>query len=355
MSFLEKTPPPSGYNFNAWAERLKDYLDRVKTLVTRQIIFDKTITVEPGDGAMAWNPVDDTLNIGHGSGVIQQVGLEQYMRGLNDTGTTLLNGQVVGFAGVGTEIQIYNYIADGSIDNLYFIGVLTQDLADGEVGMVTTYGKVRGLDTSAWSVGDILYASPTTAGGMTNVRPTAPQEVIVVAAVLVSDAINGEIMVRPTIPMGLDYGSFSDTTVQTLAAINTPTPIKHNTTDISRGISVVNDGGGNPTQLTASKAGLYKVTVSNQYTSSNTSQKHIQTWLRQNGTDIANSNSYVTININGGTVIFSTAYVVSMQAGDYLQVMWSCNDTAVSINNIAATAYSPAAPSVITSIAQIQL
>lgn len=349
-------PPPIGQDWRKWAESLNRYLAKAKRYVSTSLLFDKNNTVSVSQGELSWNATDDTINIGHANGVVQQVGLEQYMRGENLTGATISNGAVVGFAGVNGEIKISKYIADGTVDNLYFIGVLTQDLANAETGMVTTYGKVRGLDTSSWTKGTILYASPTTAGALTSTRPTAPNEVVIVAAVLVQDATNGEIMVRPTIPLGLDYGSFSDTTVQTLSATATATPIKHNTTDVAHGVSVVNDGSGNPTQLTVAQAGLYKITVSNQYTSSNASQKDIQTWLRHNGTDIADSNSYETIATNGGTVIFSTAYIVSMQANDYIQVMWACaTDTAVSINNIAATAYSPAAPSVITSIAQIQL
>lgn len=307
------------------------------------------------NGRVWWNNAENCLNIAIGESVLQ-VGFEQYMRAENLTGSTIANASVVGFAGVNGEIKVSKYIADGSISSLYLIGVATQELSDGEIGQVTTFGKVRGLDTSSWTKGTILYASPTTAGALTSTRPTAPDNVIVVAAVLVQDATNGEILVRPTIPLGLDYGSFSDTTVQTLAATSTAYPINHNTTDISHGITVENDGSGNPTQLTVSQSGLYKVTVSNQYTSSNSSQKDVENWLRLNGVDIANSNSYQTIAHNGATMNFSTAYIVSMQAGDYLQVMWACaTDTAVSINNIAATAYSPAAPSCITSIAQIQL
>lgn len=363
LDYLAKAPNASQKIEEALA-RIADAIDFLAKAPAKEnqdqirvsyIDFDINPSVVEKNGRVWWNAEENCLNIAIGESVLQ-VGFEQYMRAENDTGATITNGSVVGFAGVNGEIKISKYIADGSISSLYFIGVATQDFSNGEIGQVTTFGKVRGLDTSSWSTGTILYASPSTSGGLTSTRPTAPNEVIVVAAVLVSDATVGEIFVRPTIPIAYDYGSFSDTTVQTLAAISTAYPIKHNTTDISHGITVENDGSGNPTQLTVSQAGLYKVTVSNQYTSSNSSQKDIETWLRLNGTDIANSNSYQTIAHNGATMIFSTAYIVSMQAGDYIQLMWACaTDTAVSINNIAATAYSPAAPSCITSIAQIQL
>lgn len=334
-------PLPIGDQWKVWA---RQFATQVKTL------FGKI-----GADNLEWNYVEDTLNISHSGGAItQQVGFETYMRVKNVTGSTIQNGTCVSFSGVGDEIQITPFIADGTIDNLYFVGVTTKDIANNETAPVTIYGKVRELDTSAFSVGDILYASPSTAGGFTSTRPTAPDEVVVVAAVLVSDATAGEIMVRPTIPMGLKYGSFSDTTDQTIAAINTAYAVKFNTTDISNGVTVVSDGT-NPTRLTVSAAGLYMISVSNQYTSTNSSAQNIQTWLRQNGTDIANSNSYTTIAQNGATSVFATTYLVSMQANDYLQVMWASDSTNVSINNIAATGYSPAAPSTIVTVTQIQL
>lgn len=328
---------------------------------TDYIDFNRNPKVAARDGRGWWNPDEGTLNLGMVNGVVQQVGFEQFIRAENDTGSQIDNGEIVGFAGVNGELKISKYIADGTVPDLYFVGVATSDMADGDVAPITTFGKVRDFDTTGtpvgetWLKGDILYASPTTAGKLTKVRPTAPNAVIVVAAVLKVDATAGEILVRPTVPLGLDYASFSDTTDQTIAAINTAYPIQLNTTDISHGVTVENDGSGNPTEITVSQAGLYAVTVSNQYTSSSSSQKDIQTWLRQNGVDIANSNSYVTIDLNGGTVIFATSYLVSMEANDYLQIMWAADSTAVSINNIPATAYSPAAPSTIVTINQTQL
>lgn len=325
-----------------------------------------TLTLNPsgqtiGSGELSYNSAEDTLNLTHLNGVTQQIGFETYMRAANDTGITIPNGSVVGFAGVNGEIKIAPYLADGSLPELYFVGVTTFDMVDGAVGPITVYGKVNGLDTTGvpvgetWVKGDILYASATTAGAFTKVRPTAPNAVISVAAVLSVSATEGAIMVRPTIPLGLDYGSFTDLTDQTPAAVDTPTPLKLGTTEISNGVTVVNDGSGNPTRIMVAQAGFYQVAVSNQYTSSNSSSKDVQTWLRVNGTDLADSNSYVTLNGNGVNVTFSTTYSVSLLAGDYVQVMWASNDTAVAINYIAATGYSPASPSTIVSVTQIQL
>lgn len=358
--------PPAEYNRQYMAQVIRAFAVFAQQVNNPGPIRGTTLTLNPSGakidaGELSYNTAEDTFDLTHLNDVTQQIGFETYMRVTNDTGSTIPNGSVVGFAGVNGEIKISKYIADGSVPELYFVGVTTFEMADGVTGPVTLYGKVRGLDTTGtsvsetWAIGDILYASPTTAGAFTKVRPTAPDAVIVVAAVLVVDATEGEIMVRPTIPIGLDYGSFTDTTDQTLAAINTATPIKLNTTEISNGVTVVNDGSGNPTRITVSNSGFYQIAVSNQYTSSNSSSKDVQTWLSKNGTAVADSNSYVTLNGNGVNTVFSTTYTISLHAGDYVQIMWASNDTTVSINNIAATGYSPAAPSVIVSVTQIQL
>lgn len=172
----------------------------------------------------SWNTQDLTMNIDMGgTGVTQQVGLEQYMVVKNTTGSGFTAGQCIGFSGASLgRLTGQKYIANGTLLGLYFIGVATMNIANGAEGFVTTYGYVHDLDTSAWAVGDILYASPTVLGGLTNVKPTAPNVVIPVAVVLTSNAVSGTIIVRPQIPMHLAYGSFASSVSQPVYISNTP-------------------------------------------------------------------------------------------------------------------------------------
>jgi hypothetical protein len=313
-----------------------------------------TLTTETGNvdqGQLSWNTEEETVDITMGYGIAQQVGFETYMRCANDTGSTIPTGTVVGFVGVNGEIKVAPYIADGTVPELYFVGVTTADIPDDEVRPVTVYGKVRGLDTSAWALGDILYASPTTLGAFTNVRPTAPNAVIVIAAVLSVDATDGEILVRPTIPLGLDYGTFASTADQTLAAVNTATAITLNVTEISNGVSI----GSPASRLVVTDSGFYHVAVSAQLTSGSASAKNIYFWLDKNGTAVADTTRVVTITGNGNFQTFSATYDVSLAAGDYIRLMWAADDTNITLDAIAASAFAPAAPSIIVTITQIQL
>lgn len=319
-----------------------------------------TLTTSGGNvatGQLSYNSAEDTIDLTHLNGVTQQIGFETYMRATNDTGSTIPNGSVVGFSGVNGEIKISPYIADGSVPELYFVGVTTFDMLDGDVGPVTIYGKVRELDTSGtpvgetWAVGDILYASPSTAGAFTKVRPTAPDAVIVVAAVLAADATAGEIMVRPTIPIGLAYGSFDSTTDQPIATINTATPITLQNTLSANGVSL-----GTPaSRIVMAEAGFYQIDASYQIVTTNSSSKTVYFWIARNGTDVADTTRAYTISANGDTRPVAVSYHLSLQAGDYVELRWASTDIAMALDAISGLAFAPDAPSVLVNVAQLQL
>ena len=321
-----------------------------------------TLTLNPtGEkipaGELSYNSAEDTLDLTHLNGVTQQIGFETYMRCRNGTLSTIPEGTVVGFSGVNGEIDAAPYLADGAALEVYFIGVTTFDMVPGAVGPVTVYGKVRSLNTTGtpvgqtWVAGDILYASPTTAGKFTKVRPTAPASVVVVAAVLNVSATDGEIMVRSTIPIGLNYGTFSSTADQTLAAINTATPITYTTTEISNGVTL-----GTPaSRLVVVDSGFYHIAVSAQLTSSSASAKNIFFWLAKNGTAIPDTTRAITLSDNAAYTPFSSTYDLSLVASDYIQVMWAADSTAITLDAVAASGFAPTAPSIITVVTQVQL
>ncbi len=303
---------------------------------------------------LRWNSQDGTLDIDMGlDGVTQQVGLEQYMVVGNQTGATLGNGKVIGFAGAsGGRLTGQKYIADGTMSAIYCIGVATMDIPTGTEGYVTTYGYVRDIDTSAWSVGDILYASPTTAGNLTNVKPTVPNITVPVAAVVSSNATTGVIMVRPTHTLPLFYGSFSDTTSQAIAVVDTPQAITFNTTNVSNGVTV-----GSPTsRIVCANSGLYNFQFSAQLQSSSASAKTVYMWARINGTDVTNSATAISISGSGTQMLASRAFALSLTAGQYFELMMASDSTTVSLYHQAAQASPftmPAIPSVILTVNQI--
>jgi hypothetical protein len=303
---------------------------------------------------LAWNAIDQTLDLGMEYDVTQQIGLETYARVANFTGVTIPNGTVVGFTGAvpDSALSVAPYLANGSTPSLYMLGVMTHDLPDtGTKGYCTVWGFVRDLNTSAFTLGDVLYASPTVAGAFTNVKPTAPNNVIPVAAVLQIGTTDGVIFVRPTIEQQKYYGEFTKTDTQSPAVINTAYALTFTNTEIANGVSR-----GTPTsRIVVAQAGLYNIAASVQITSTNSSQKSIWVWAKLNGTtDVANSARIASITLNNGYVVVSLNEVASLNAGDFIEIMYAADSTNVSIATVAATAFAPAAPAAILAVTQTE-
>lgn len=320
-----------------------DYLD-----------FDQNPAHTDQVARLAWNSTDDTLNIHHTGDVTQQVGLESYARITNNAGFTIPNGSAVGFDPVTDSFVLF--IADGTLPPLTIIGVATQEILNGAQGRITNWGRVRDLDTTGtpvgevWAAGDILYSSTTIAGALTNVKPTAPNVSLPIAQVRVVSSTVGQIFVRPTIEQQLYYGQFDKTTDQTPAAANTAYAITWSSALTASGISI-----GTPaSRIVVANAGLYNFSASFQLTSGSASVKNVWIWYRKNGVDIANS-SLVT-SMDSGTAIRapSRTFLISLVAGDYVELMFAADDVNVTLDAIPATAFAPAAPAALLSVNQEQ-
>lgn len=322
------------------------------TLITDYIDLRSGVPNASRIRRLAWNDQDKTLDIGMDYDVVQQVGLEYYARVENTTGSTIPNGTAVGFVGVGAnnQLSVAPYLADGSSPSLYILGIMTHDLPDSsELGYCCTWGHVRDVDTSAFSVGDILYADPATPGALTNVKPTAPNNVIPLAAVLSSD-VNGEIFVRPTIEQMQYYAVVEKTTNQSPAATNTEYLLSFDAVQIGNGITI-----GTPTsRIVVPESGLYQVNASVQITSGSGSKKDVWVWVKRNGSTIPGSARIATSDVNNGYLTLSLSETVSLAAGGYIELAFAANNTNVTVENVAATGFAPAAPAVLLSITQVQ-
>jgi len=142
------------------------------------------------------------------------------------------------------------------------------------------------------------------------------------------------------------YGVFYDTSSQTAAAINTAYPITINSTTITNGAYI-----GSPTsRVYVDRIGIYNFQFSLQLTSTSSSAKNVYIWYRINGVDAANSATSVTLVGNNAAAVAAWNFVVSMDAGDYFELVWSTDNTSVQITAAAASSPVPAIPSVILTV-----
>jgi hypothetical protein len=162
--------------------------------------FDLTVGFTPGNGQVAWNADEGTLELGKG-GISNYIGQETMVLCRNASNTvTIPKGTAVMFAGTlgaSGRLKVAPMVADGSFPGYVFFGVTDQAIAGASDGYVTVFGKIRGVNTSAYVDGDVLWCNPAVAGGFTKVEPQAPNLKLAVAAV-VSARNNGVIFVRWT-------------------------------------------------------------------------------------------------------------------------------------------------------------
>lgn len=115
----------------------------------------------------------------------------------NTTGATLTKGTAVYISGaVGQNPTVSKALATSDATSAQTLGLMTADLANNSNGYVTVIGLITNMDTSAYTDGQQLYLSPTTAGGLTATKPYAPNHLVYVAVVEHAHPTQGRLFVK---------------------------------------------------------------------------------------------------------------------------------------------------------------
>jgi len=148
------------------------------------------------------------------------------------------------------------------------------------------------------------------------------------------------------------YGAFQDSTDQVAANTTTAYAVTFDTTDFSNGVTLSNSS-----RLNVSQSGIYNVQFSIQFTNTTNSSQDVDVWFRKNGTNIDKSNSRFGFAPRKGAgdpfhTIAAINYFVSLNANDYVQIMWRPTDVGVSIEQYPAgtSPTRPAVPSAIVTL-----
>ena len=156
-----------------------------------------------------------------------------------------------------------------------------------------------------------------------------------------------------------NFGQFYDITTQS-GSRNTPYAMKLNTTDLSEGVSITNNGSGLPTRITVANTGYYNLQFSSQLYNTNNSNLLFTIWFRQNGTDVPNSATNVEVVKNSGVngqLVAAWNYLTYLTSSQYVEIMWSYDDGANTGQLLYLPSSSlvpfPAVPSVIATMTQI--
>jgi hypothetical protein len=152
--------------------------------------------------------------------------------------------------------------------------------------------------------------------------------------------------------MNNPYGAFQDSTDQVAANTTTAYAVTFNTTDFSNGVTMASGS-----RITVADAGIWNLQFSIQFTNTTNLSQDVDVWFRVNGTNVANSNSRFGLAPRKSAgdpfhLIMALNYFVSLNATNYVEIMWRPTDTGVSIEQYPAgtSPTRPAVPSAIVTM-----
>ena len=172
-------------------------------------IFDTTYTETESEtqGTLYWNSDEETLSLVTNGSTLELGHKTELHVKVTQTGG-VSRGDVVaatGAVGGSGKIEVQKFSA-GTSPTKTIVGIMDEDVVQGEFGKAIAFGKIRGLDMSAFNEGDILYAS-TTAGELTDTEPSDGNVSLPIAYVVDNSVNTGEIFVRVT---PIDENAYQD-------------------------------------------------------------------------------------------------------------------------------------------------
>lgn len=111
----------------------------------------------------------------------------------NATGGSLTKGQAVYVTGDSSGLTTVAKARANADATMPAVGIMAETVANAADGVMTKTGRLDGIDTSAWSVGTLLYVSSSTAGALTSTAPSPRAQIV--AVVIIQNATTGAIEV----------------------------------------------------------------------------------------------------------------------------------------------------------------
>jgi hypothetical protein len=148
------------------------------------------------DGEASWNNEYGTVQIGMNNGdVLNPVGFKSFYR-VKASGNITKGKVVMAVGSVGnSEFIIAQEAANIGPSGELIMGVAAENITADSFGDVVSFGPVKGVDTSSFNSGAILYFDPASTGGLTQIAPSAPNAKVTVAF-NINSSVNGTVFIR---------------------------------------------------------------------------------------------------------------------------------------------------------------
>ncbi len=138
----------------------------------------------------------------------------------NNTGVTISKGSVVYISGRHSSNlpTIALSQANNEFNSYRTFALVENDITDNNSGTIIQAGSITGLNlpTSSFTDGDIVYLSPTVAGGLTITKPLAPNHICKIGSVTRAHPTQGSIEIK--IENGWQLDELSDVSIPAVPA-----------------------------------------------------------------------------------------------------------------------------------------
>ena len=129
------------------------------------------------------------------------------------------------------------------------------------------------------------------------------------------------------------YGSFYDiNTYSTLGSVEEF--MQFGSSAGASDVSIVNNGLGNPTQITVAQTGVYNIQFSAQLTKTGGTAADVNIYFKKNGANIGSSNTIVTLANNNHYIVAAWNLFVQLNVGEYVEIAWYTTNANVQLSSI---------------------
>jgi len=146
------------------------------------------------------------------------------------------------------------------------------------------------------------------------------------------------------------FGSFYDSTTQTILNSTTANIVKITKTDTAIGFHIVSN------RIISDSNGVFNLQWSGQFQNTDNAENDVSVWIRKNGVNVVGSTGYISVpktraSIYGHTIA-SWNYIIALSAGDSITFYWQATSNLVTLQHYPQQT-SPTRPSTASAIVTI--
>lgn len=137
------------------------------------------------------------IEIKNNTGIKKRLIQDSYRIFRNDSGGTISKAKVVYYSGVSGGRANFKLAKSDSLLTMPCVGVTSASVENGDFAEVIVTGRLSNIKTNyaTWSVGDKLYVDSSSAGELTNIKPSAENYCQCIGFIESIDSTNGSIFI----------------------------------------------------------------------------------------------------------------------------------------------------------------